>query len=92
MIDRFKHFCALFRADDEGAVTVDWVVLVSAIVGMSIMVLSIIWQGAFTFSMRLNSEVESMDVVNYTDASEDNSSAENAAEDNTAEQSSSASF
>jgi hypothetical protein len=70
-----KHFCARFRADDQGAVTVDWVVLVSAIVGMSIMVLAIIWQGAFTFTMRLNSEVESIDVANYS-ASSDTSSEE----------------
>ncbi|WP_460274707.1 hypothetical protein [Celeribacter sp. ULVN23_4] len=54
-----------YRAQDDGAVTVDWVVLVSAIVGLSLMVIAIIWEGAYDFTLRLNSEVESIDVADY---------------------------
>lgn|GEM_PF-1734105 len=66
MIGEFKHIWARFRADEQGAVTVDWVVLVAAVIGLSMVVLGIIWQGAFGFTLRLNADVESIDVANYT--------------------------
>lgn len=46
---REKHmlnFIKTFRADEDGAVTVDWVVLTAAVVGLGIAVLSAVNTGA----------------------------------------------
>lgn len=40
------NFLKTFRADEDGAVTVDWVVLTAAIVGLGIAVLGTISDGA----------------------------------------------
>ncbi len=39
-------FIKTFRADEDGAVTVDWVVLTAAIVGLGIAVLATVEEGA----------------------------------------------
>lgn len=54
-----------FAKEESGAVTVDWVVLVSAIVGLSIAVIATIWQGAETYALKVNSEVGQITVVDY---------------------------
>jgi Flp pilus assembly pilin Flp len=40
------NFIKNFRADEDGAVTVDWVVLTAAIVGLGIAVLTTVRDGA----------------------------------------------
>jgi Flp pilus assembly pilin Flp len=40
------NFIKTFRADEDGAVTVDWVVLTAAIVGLGIAVLTTVGEGA----------------------------------------------
>ncbi len=65
MITQFKSLFRRFQAEETGAITVDFVVLVSAIIGLSIMVMAIIWEGAFAFTQRLNNEVESIEVIVY---------------------------
>ena len=40
------NFIKTFRADEDGAVTVDWVVLTAAIVGLGIAVLTTVSEGA----------------------------------------------
>jgi Flp pilus assembly pilin Flp len=40
------NFIKTFRADEDGAVTVDWVVLTAAIVGLGIAVLTTVSGGA----------------------------------------------
>jgi Flp pilus assembly pilin Flp len=40
------NFIKNFRADEDGAVTVDWVVLTAAIVGLGIAVLTAVSNGA----------------------------------------------
>lgn len=40
------NFIKTFRADEDGAVTVDWVVLTAAIVGLGIAVLTTVSNGA----------------------------------------------
>jgi len=40
------NFIKNFRADEDGAVTVDWVVLTAAIVGMGIAILATVRGGA----------------------------------------------
>ncbi|WP_052453539.1 hypothetical protein [Celeribacter indicus] len=52
-----------FAAREDGAVTVDWVVLVSAMVGVAIMVLALVWQGSAAFAFRVNSEIEKIEVA-----------------------------
>lgn len=65
MIFALNGYLRRYHAQEDGAVTVDWVVLVSAIVGLSLMVLGIIWEGAYDFTLRLNAEVESIDIADY---------------------------
>jgi Flp pilus assembly pilin Flp len=44
-----------FLQDDDGAVTVDWVVLTAAIVGMGVVVVTTVANGALDQSSGLNS-------------------------------------
>ena len=44
--NRMLNFIKNFRADEDGAVTVDWVVLTAAIVGLGIAVLATVRDGA----------------------------------------------
>ena len=44
------NFIKTFRADEDGAVTVDWVVLTAAIVGLGIAVLTSVGGGTMTAS------------------------------------------
>ena len=46
-----------FRADEDGAVTVDWVVLTAAIVGLGIAVLSSVRTGAETMAGNIETEL-----------------------------------
>ncbi len=52
------NFIKTFRADEDGAVTVDWVVLTAAIVGLGIAVLGSVRSGATTMAGNIESELE----------------------------------
>ncbi|MBM7068213.1 Flp family type IVb pilin [Actibacterium sp. 188UL27-1] len=54
-----------FLKDEDGAVTVDWVVLTAAIVGLGIAVVGIMAQGTLTASGSLGSSLEALTVANY---------------------------
>ena len=54
-----QHFCR----DDDGAVTVDWVVLTAAIVGMGVIVITTVAQGALDHTSGLNSHLANADVT-----------------------------
>ena len=54
MLDFIKNF----RADEDGAVTVDWVVLTAAIVGLGIAVLSSVRGGATTMAGNIAAELQ----------------------------------
>jgi len=54
-----------FFADESGAVTVDWVVLTAAIVGLGIAVLTSVSGGTTTLAGTISSELSSMDVSSY---------------------------
>ncbi|MXQ08461.1 hypothetical protein GQ651_11450 [Alphaproteobacteria bacterium GH1-50] len=43
-----------FLADEAGAITVDWVILCAAIVGLAIAVLTAVGDGTMTFADRLS--------------------------------------
>ena len=57
-----------FRNDEDGAVTVDWVVLTAAIVGLGIAVLSSVSGGTTSLADKISSELEDMDPANYIDS------------------------
>ncbi|ROT98974.1 Flp family type IVb pilin [Histidinibacterium lentulum] len=50
-------FLAKFRRDEDGAVTVDWVVLTAAIVGLGIAVLASVSGGVSTMSGNISEEL-----------------------------------
>jgi Flp pilus assembly pilin Flp len=50
-------FIKTFRADEDGAVTVDWVVLTAAIVGLAIAVLASVKTGAEDLANGIESEL-----------------------------------
>jgi Flp pilus assembly pilin Flp len=54
MLDFIKNF----RADEDGAVTVDWVVLTAAIVGLGIAVLGSVRGGATQMADNISRELE----------------------------------
>ena len=51
------NFIKNFRADEDGAVTVDWVVLTAAIVGLGIAVLTTVRQGATDLAQDIGTEL-----------------------------------
>jgi Flp pilus assembly pilin Flp len=55
-----------FRNDESGAVTVDWVVLTAAIVGLGIAVLASVSQGTTELAGKISTEMSGLDVVTYT--------------------------
>jgi Flp pilus assembly pilin Flp len=56
------NFIKTFRADEDGAVTVDWVVLTAAIVGLGIAVLSTVSGGANELATEIGTELGNVDV------------------------------
>ena len=56
-----------FLADESGAVTVDWVVLTAAIVGLGVVVITTIANGALDHTSGLNSHLANAEVTtSYT--------------------------
>lgn len=59
------NFFKSFRADDDGAVTVDWVVLTAAIVGLSISVIALVVGGATDQSTGVGAALSSQAIATY---------------------------
>ncbi|MCK8484773.1 hypothetical protein MUY21_12060 [Aliiroseovarius sp. S2029] len=55
-----------FQADEDGAVTVDWVVLTAAIVGLGIAVLTSVSGGTKSLAGKISSSLSNMTVPTYT--------------------------
>ena len=51
------NFINTFRADEDGAVTVDWVVLTAAVVGLGIAVLASVKGGAETMASNIETQL-----------------------------------
>ena len=51
-------FIKTFHADEDGAVTVDWVVLTAAVVGLGIAVLTSVSNGAETMASNIETQLE----------------------------------
>ncbi|MGH1368689.1 MAG: Flp family type IVb pilin [Maritimibacter sp.] len=52
-----------FRADEDGAVTVDWVVLTAAIVGLGIAVLTSVSDGTTSLADTISGELDTMTIM-----------------------------
>ena len=59
-----KMFNKFFQ-DESGAVTVDWVVLTAAIVGLGIAVLTSVSGGTTTLADSISGELSSMDIMTH---------------------------
>ncbi|MEM9708059.1 MAG: hypothetical protein AAF871_04650 [Pseudomonadota bacterium] len=51
-----------FKKDEDGAVTVDWVVLTAAIVGLGIAVLASVRGGTQTLTEKISSSLETQEI------------------------------
>lgn len=58
-------FLAKFRRDEDGAVTVDWVVLTAAIVGLGIAVISTVAGGASEIGSNISDHLSAQTMVTY---------------------------
>ena len=54
-----------FKADEDGAVTVDWVVLTAAIVGLGIAVLTSVSGGTTGLASKISSKLNTMTIMNH---------------------------
>lgn len=54
-----------FKRDEDGAVTVDWVVLTAAIVGLGIAVLTSVSGGTTSLANKISSNLSSMTISTY---------------------------
>jgi len=62
---KFVNMIKTFSRDEDGAVTVDWVVLTAAIVGLGIAVLTSVSGGTTSLADKISTELEGMDPANY---------------------------
>ncbi len=61
MLNMIKNF----RRDEDGAVTVDWVVLTAAIVGLGIAILATVSGGVSDLAGAIDSELSTMTIASY---------------------------
>ncbi|UWQ13375.1 hypothetical protein K3556_10470 [Aliiroseovarius sp. M344] len=54
-----------FQADEDGAVTVDWVVLTAAIVGLGIAVLTSVSGGTTSLAGKISSSLSAMSIMSH---------------------------
>lgn len=60
-----QKFLNRFRRDEDGAVTVDWVVLTAAIVGLGIAVMSTVGNGTTALGETISNELSTMGIQSY---------------------------
>ena len=60
----FKYLKS-FRAQEDGAVTVDWVVLTAAIVGLGVRIITVIGQSATDKSTSVGAQISTMSIATY---------------------------
>ena len=66
---KFMNLIKTFSRDEDGAVTVDWVVLTAAIVGLGIAVLTSVQGGTQSLADKISGELNDMEVTDYTEDS-----------------------
>ena len=62
---KFFKLSNKFARDEDGAVTVDWVVLTSAVVGLGIAVLSTVSKGTTALGDTISGDLASRTVISY---------------------------
>ena len=60
-MNMFKIFKS-FRNDEEGAVTVDWVVLTAAVVGLGVAALAAVRGGTGSLTTKISAQLESQSI------------------------------
>ncbi|WP_281966694.1 Flp family type IVb pilin [Roseovarius nanhaiticus] len=60
------NFIKTFRADEDGAVTVDWVVLTAAVVGLGVAGVATVKGSVSTLAGKIKTGVEATEVVGGT--------------------------
>ena len=59
------NFVKTFKRDEDGTVTVDWVVLTAAIVGLGIAVLTSVSGGTTSLANKISSNLASQTIASY---------------------------
>ncbi|MBV7378981.1 Flp family type IVb pilin [Maritimibacter dapengensis] len=59
------NFVKRFKKDEDGAVTVDWVVLTAAIVGLGIAVLTSVSGGTTSLADKISSSLSAMTILTH---------------------------
>ena len=62
---KFVNLIKTFSRDEDGAVTVDWVVLTAAIVGLGIAVLTSVSGGTTSLADKISSELNAMTIMTH---------------------------
>lgn len=62
-----KNFVSFrrFARDEDGAVTVDWVVLTAALVGLGVLVVNTVASGVLDTSRGIDDELRNMTIATY---------------------------
>lgn len=60
-----RNFMKTFLESEDGAITVDWVVLTAAVVGLAIAVIATIASGALDQSGSLGNRVDALSIQTY---------------------------
>lgn len=59
----FLKLAKKFQRDENGAVTVDWVVLTAAVVGLGVAVLTVVSGGTKNMANGINTALDAADVI-----------------------------
>ena len=62
----FLNILKNFKSDESGAVTVDWVVLTAAIVGLGLAVMSSVGSGVSGLGTKIKTEIGTTRTLGYT--------------------------
>ncbi len=62
---KLVNYFKTFKNDESGAVTVDWVVLTAAIVGLGIAVLTSVSGGTTSLADAISGELGSMEIMDH---------------------------
>ncbi|EAQ11197.1 MULTISPECIES: hypothetical protein [Maritimibacter] len=62
---KLVNFFNRFKKDEDGAVTVDWVVLTAAIVGLGIAVLTSVSGGTTSLADKVSSSLSAMTIMTH---------------------------
>ncbi|QEE36378.1 hypothetical protein FTO60_12045 [Octadecabacter sp. SW4] len=59
------NFVKQFHTQDDGAITVDWVVLTAAIIGLALAIIATIGAGAIDHSNSVGNRLTSQEILEY---------------------------